>query len=139
MPRKRPRRWGGMDSHDCCILNAGGGSWAFAPLAEQLSRALWVDVAAVPRRFNYLLFADDAVARGRGEYFIPFASLELAADKRSLARVFAARSVPAPDTHLAESLDEARRIAATKPGTSWCLKFPTGCGASGHRLLTTDT
>lgn len=127
-----------MDANDCCILNAGGGSWAFAPLAEQLSRALWVDVAEEPRRANYLLLADDAVAKSRADFFIPFASLELAADKRSLARVFAARSVPTPETHLVGSLDEARRVAATRPDVSWCLKFPTGCGASGHRLLAAE-
>ena len=38
-----------------------------------------------------------------------------------------------------QSLDEARHWAATTPHTSWCLKYPTGCGASGHRLLTSDT
>src|SRR5689334_6841174 len=115
MPRGRPRRWSGMDAHDCCILNAGGGSWAFAPLAEQLSRALWVDVAEEPRGFNYLLLADDAMVRRRDDFFIPFASLEIASDKRSLARIFAARSVPVPETHLVDSLEDARRIASAKP------------------------
>ncbi|MDB5294482.1 MAG: hypothetical protein JWO31_465 [Phycisphaerales bacterium] len=128
-----------MDATDCCILNAGGGSWAFAPLAELLSCALWIDVAAVPRHFNYLLLADDAVADARQSFFIPVASMELAADKRALARVFAARSVPTPETHLVESLEDARRLAATDGGKSWCLKFPTGCGATGHRLLTNET
>jgi len=125
-----------MDASDCCILNAGGGSWAFSPLAEQLSRALWVDVAEEPRHFNYLLLADDRVAQRCGDFFIPFASMEIASDKRSLARVFAARSVPTPETHLVDSLDEARRVAVARPATPWCLKFPTGCGASGHRMLT---
>src|SRR3954462_9805660 len=104
-----------MDPDDCCILNAGGGSWAFAPLAEQLSRALWVDIAEEPRRYNYLLLADDAVAKSRADFFIPLASLELAADKRALARVFATRSVPTPETHLVDSFDDVRRVAANRP------------------------
>lgn len=128
-----------MDASDCCILNAGGGSWAFAPLAEQRSRALWVDVAEEPRRFNYLLLADDAVVTARNDFFIPFASIELASDKRALARAFAEHSVPTPRTYLVESLEEARDVAAGAPGISWCLKFPTGCGGSGHRLLTGET
>src|SRR4051794_10114200 len=123
----------GIDGSDCCILNAGGGSWAFAPLAEQLSHALRVDIAERPRRFNYLLLADDLLAQAPGEgveFFVPFARMELAADKRALARVFAAAGVPTPRTHLVESLAEARRIAADQPDAAWCLKFPTGCGAS---------
>jgi hypothetical protein len=64
-----------MKPNDCCILNSGGGSWAFAPLARQLSDALWVDVSETPRRFNYLLLADDAVAEARDDFFIPFASM----------------------------------------------------------------
>jgi hypothetical protein len=128
-----------MDASDCCILNAGGGAWAFAPLAEQLSRALWVDVSEEPRRFNYLLLADDHVARSASGLFIPFTSMEVAGDKRSLARIFARHSVSTPRTHLVESPEEARRIAGSEPGTLWCLKFPTGCGASGHRLLTDET
>jgi hypothetical protein len=128
-----------MNENECCILNAGDGSWAFAPLAAQLSRALWVDVAEEPRRHNYLLLTDDAVAAARDDFFIPFASMKLAADKRALARVFAQRGVPTPETHLVESLGEARRLASGASNTSWCLKYPTGCGASGHRLLTEET
>lgn len=128
-----------MTPNDCCILNSGGGSWAFAPLAEQLSRALWVDIAEEPRRFNYLLLADDAVAKGCAGLFIPYASLEMASDKRASARAFASKSVPTPKTYLVESLDEAQQIAAGKPDVTWCLKYPTGCGASGHRMLTKET
>jgi hypothetical protein len=128
-----------MDANDCCILNAGGGSWAFAPLAEQLSRALWVDVAEKPRRFNYLLLADDEVALGPHDLFIPFASLEAAGDKRSLARVFATHFVPTPETHLLGSIDDALSVVSARPEKLWCLKFPTGNGASGHRLLTAET
>ena len=44
---------------DCCILNAGNGEWAFAPLARQLSTHLGIDIAAEPSRFNYMLHVDD--------------------------------------------------------------------------------
>ena len=127
-----------MTPTDCCILNSGGGSWAFAPLARQLGDALWVDVSETPRSFNYLLLADDAVAAARTDFFIPFASMQLAADKRLLARAFSAHGVPTPRTLLVESMGEAERLRMSDANRQWCLKFPTGCGASGHRLLTAD-
>jgi hypothetical protein len=39
---------GAMRTEACCILNGGGGAWAFARLADQLSRAMWLDVSEVP-------------------------------------------------------------------------------------------
>jgi hypothetical protein len=30
----------------------------------------------------------------------------------------------------------AERLLAAEPDRKWCLKFPTDCGASGHRFLT---
>jgi len=125
-----------MNPSDCCILNSGGGSWAFAPVARHLSDALWVDASETPRRFNYLLLADDAVAAARTDFFIPFSSMQLAADKRLLASAFTAHGVPTPRTLLLESMADAERLLVTDPSREWCLKFPTGCGASGHRFLT---
>jgi hypothetical protein len=124
-----------MRTEACCILNGGGGAWAFANLADQLSRALWLDVSEVPREYNYLLLADNFDPAACGELFIPYRAMELAADKRLLAEVFAAARVPTPETRLVGSLAEAERVAAEEPGREWCLKFPTGCGASGHRGL----
>lgn len=66
-----------LSAKQCCVLNSGGGAWAFEPLALRLLACLGVEVATVPRRFNYLERAD----------------------------------------------------------CQWCLKYPTGCGASGHRLV----
>ncbi len=125
-----------MKPNDCCILNAGGGSWAFATLARELSEALWVDVSEMPRRYNYLLLAEDTVAASQSEFFIPFASMQLAADKRLLARAFAAHEVPTPETRLVDSIEEAEQLLSNDVGLEWCLKYPIGCGASGHRLLT---
>src|SRR3954454_1555964 len=123
-----------MTTDSCCILNAGAGAWAFAGLADWLSRALWLDVSKVPREFNYLLSADglDSTAC---RSFIPYRAIHLAADKRLLTTAFAAAGVPMPETRLVGSLAEAERVLAEDPGREWCLKFPTGCGASGHRRL----
>lgn len=125
-----------MKANSCCILNAGGGAWAFAALARQLSDALWVDVSETPREYNYVLMADGSDAASCGESFIPFRAMRLAADKRLLADVFSSRGVPTPETRLVDSLADAERVLAGEPGREWCLKFPTGCGASGHRRLT---
>src|SRR6185369_1677388 len=40
-----------MDLDSCCIVNGGGGAWAFDALAHQLSAALWLDVSETPRRY----------------------------------------------------------------------------------------
>jgi len=122
-------------AESCCIVNGGGGAWAFAALAEQLARALWIDVSATPRRYNYLLITDEFDASEFGELFIPYRSMQIAADKRLQTKVFAANAVPTPDTRLVDSLEEAERILRDSPDRDWCLKYPTGCGASGHRML----
>ena len=129
-----------MRAVDCCILNSGGGSWAFEALAHQLSSgALWVDIAPdKPREFNYLLLSDDAELPTTEKSFTPLNSLRIAADKRLLAAEFHAKGVPIPETHLLESLQEAKLLLSKHGERRWCLKFPTGCGASGHRMLTTD-
>lgn len=128
-----------MHRDSCCILNSGGGAWAFAELAQQLSQALWIDVSETPRAFNYLLAMDDFDASQCGELFIPARSMELAADKRLLAERFAAAAVPTPETRLVASLGDGLRILEAQPSREWCLKYPTGCGAGGHRLLTPET
>jgi hypothetical protein len=125
-----------MTSKACCIVNGGGGAWAFDALARQLSQALWVEVAESPRSYNYLLQIEDTDPEHCGELFIPFQAMRLAADKRLLAEAFAAAGVPTPETRLVSSLAEAERLRASQPGREWCLKYPLGCGASGHRLLT---
>ncbi len=124
-----------MRVDSCCILNGGGGAWAFAALARQLGNALWVDVSDTPRDCNYLLAVDDFDSSTAGEVFIPLRGIHLAADKRLLAQAFAAASIPMPETHLAPSLEVAERILREDAGRTWCLKYPTSCGGSGHRLL----
>lgn len=125
-----------MKPESCCILNVGDGAWAFAAIARGLGESLWLDVSETPRAFNYLLQSDTPDAGGCDALFIPYRSMQIAADKRRLAEAFAAAGVPTPETRLVGALAEAERLTAEEPGRAWCLKYPTGCGASGHRLLT---
>lgn len=124
-----------MKQEACCIVNGGGGAWAFAALAEQLSAALWLDVSETPREYNYLLHLDAPDPRILGKLFIPLHCMQLAADKRLLARRFEEYGVATPQTFLIPSLAEAERLLAEAPEREWCVKFPIGCGAAGHRLL----
>ncbi len=124
-----------MKPEEACIVNGGGGAWAFDSLARELSAALWVDVTETPREYSYLLHLDEIEPEACGELFIPFRSMQVAGDKRLLAALFASAGVPTPETHLVGSAAEAEQLLAGEPGRDWCLKFPTGCGASGHRLL----
>ena len=124
-----------MNPEICCVLNGGDGAWAFAALARPLADILGIDVSVTPRDFNYLL-ATDLDPADCGKLFIPYPSIRLAADKRLLAERFAERGVPTPETRLVGSLAEALQILDKEPEREWCLKYPTGCGAAGHRLLT---
>ncbi len=127
-----------LRSNDCCIWNGGSGAWAFEPLALQLSAALGVDVSSEPRQFNYLLHAEDPSRADGIRTFIPPAAIRLASDKRLLASVFAAQGVPTPETRLMDTFDEVRRFVGQRTDREWCLKYPTGCGASGHRMVSTQ-
>jgi hypothetical protein len=124
-----------MKPEACCILNGGGGAWAFDSLARQLSAALWVDVSETPRDYNYLLYLDDLDPGLCGELFIPVRSMQLASDKRLMVDVFASFGVPTPVTRLIGSPADVERLLADEPGREWCVKFPSGCGAYGHRLV----
>ncbi len=128
-----------IDSSSACILNNGFGAWAFEELANQLADTLWVEVSPFPRQYNYLLHVEDYEISQCQRLFIPFRSIELASDKRLLAEVFSKNQVPPPKTFLVETLQEIQTIIQSHPDKEWCLKYPLGCGASGHRLLTGDT
>ena len=121
---------------DCCVLNAGSGAWAFEPLALQLSSSLGIDVADEPRRFNYLLHVEDPDSPVRGNVFIPTEAVRLASDKRLLAAVFIEHGVSTPDTCLLDTFDDVLRFVRERSAGEWCLKYPTSCGASGHRMIT---
>lgn len=112
----------------CCVLNAGGGAWAFEALARRLADDLWVDVADTPRAYNYVLSSDDSDPVHGGGSFVPLDAVRAAADKRVLARVFAAHAVPIPETYLLDRMDDAHRLRAANPDRAWCVKYPTACG-----------
>lgn len=121
---------------DCCVLNSGPGAWAFEAFAEHLACALAIPVSTEPKRFNYLLQSDRPEALAHHSVFIPLKSIHLASDKRLLAGVFHKHRVPAPDTHLFDDFSEVTSFVITQKESEWCLKFPTSCGANGHRMLT---
>lgn len=124
---------------DCCVLNRGNGAWAFAELAQQLATALGVDVAEEPRRFNYVLQVDESFPLNTITSFIPITSISLAADKRLVAEVFSRSRVATPMTELVDTFDAVLAFVRAAPEREWCLKYPTGCGATGHRLITPES
>src|SRR4051794_28904576 len=128
-----------LDPNDCCVLNGGSGSWAFEPLAQQLSAALGVAISTEPKRFNYLLNLETLSADFSHEVFIPLSSVRIASDKRLMAEAFQREGVPTPHTVLLSSFGEVIQFVARHTESEWCLKFPTDCGANGHRMITADS
>lgn len=124
-----------LSPKDCCVLNSGTGAWAFEPLALQLSSSLGIEVSAEPRRFNYLLHVEDTDGPIECDVFIPTEAVRLASDKRLLAAVFIEHDVPTPETHFLDTFEHVLRFVRGHSGSEWCLKYPTSCGASGHRLI----
>lgn len=124
---------------DCCVLSGGNGAWAFEPLAQQLSKSLGIDISSAPRRFNYLLHLEDAHGSNGENLFIPIKAIRLASDKRLLARIFAERGAPTPETRLLDTFGEVLQHVENNPDRAWCLKYPTSCGASGHRLVSQES
>ena len=121
-----------------CILNYGASAWAFEDLARQLADGLGVDVAMSPRAYNYVLGAERDDLPGPNALFIDVDTIELAGDKRRLAVAFRAGGVPTPETHLIPDLNAARAFVRGHDDREWCLKYPIGSGASGHRLFASD-
>jgi hypothetical protein len=125
-----------LSPKECCVLNGGSGAWAFEPLAIQLSSSLGIDISGEPRRFNYLLHVEEPAETLPGTFFIPMESVRLASDKRLLAAKFQEHEVPTPMTRLCDTFGESLRVVCSQPKIDWCLKYPTSCGANGHRMLT---
>src|SRR5580658_8771142 len=119
----------------CCVLNSGAGSWAFEPLANQLSAALGIDVSDGPRRFNYLLHIENPELVRTCRSFISLEAIHLAADKRLLAKTFNKNHVPTPQTVLIKDFSDVKNFLHTNTDRKWCLKYPTSSGAHGHRLV----
>jgi len=128
-----------LSRKECCVLNSGSGSWAFEPLANQLSAALNIDVSDKPRSFNYLLQTEDSTVLDSCSSFIPIEAIRFASDKRLLAVVFNEHKIPTPQTILFENFNDARDFFHANRTRNWCLKYPTSCGASGHMMLSDDS
>jgi hypothetical protein len=124
-----------MDRNEACILNGGTGAWAFEPLAEQLAAAIGVEISSTPRRFNYVLQFEPFEPGVMERSFIPWPALELASDKRLMAQRFTERKVTAPPTELIDTFEQVQDFVRAHADREWCLKFPTGCGGNGHRML----
>lgn len=118
------------------IVNRGRAAWAFAELAERLSKASAIPVSDTPGERNYVLGWDAKLASFPVGSFIPKRAIELASDKRSLVDAFGAAGVPTPETHLVTSGEE---LVAFVDAGGYCLKYPTSVGAGGHRLLSSET
>jgi hypothetical protein len=125
-----------LSPKDCCILNGGNGSWAFGPLASRLSSYLGVDISEEPRHFNYLLHIEQNRRDIAFDSFIPIESIHLASDKRLLAKLFLEKAVQTPQTILCDTFCEVMTVVHDNFSLEWCIKYPTSCGANGHRLLT---
>lgn len=128
-----------LSSQDCCVLNGGSGAWAFQSLAGQLATAIGIEVSNEPRRFNYLLQSEEITGDSQIGSFIPLDALRLASDKRLLASCFQKYQVPTPRTWLTDSWEEALRFVREHKNKEWCLKYPTGCGAAGHKMLSAES
>jgi hypothetical protein len=123
------------EAEQACVLNYGAAAWAFENLASQIATKLGVEVASRPRTFNYVLGAEPADLPDRHAQFVDVETIQLASDKRLLARRFAAAQVPTPVTELIENLSDARAFVQARQQLEWCLKYPIGTGATGHRLF----
>lgn len=119
------------------ILNAGSGAWAFEVLAHDLARALGVPVSETPSARNYVL-GWDGEQPPAGRSFIPLQAIEIATDKRALARVFAQHDVATPATFLLDTITEMRAFLRDNSAQRWVLKWPIGCGGTGHRIISAD-
>lgn len=122
------------DYCDAVILNAGSGAWAFETHAQHLGRVCRVSVSAIPSRLNYLLGWESETPPA-GHCFIPFEASEAASDKRTLARLFAAAKVPTPETHLLGDEKALQQFVQHHTAREWLLKWPVGCGGTGHRFI----
>lgn len=120
------------------ILNSGAGAWAFEPLAERLGAVLGVPVSPEPAEFNYVLAWDKSAAPS-GRSFIPWPSIEIAADKRLQADLFNLASVPVPRTILLKTLADLRDFLRLERAHRWLLKYPTACGGTGHQFVDSES
>ena len=93
-------------------------------------------ISDTPGDYNYVLAWDETDMKSCGKTFIPFEGMKLASDKRLLAKIFNANNIPTPETYLLDSYRAVKDFLGNNLG-QWCIKYPIGCGASGHRIINT--
>jgi glutathione synthase/RimK-type ligase-like ATP-grasp enzyme len=120
------------------ILNAGNAAWIFEEHAQRLARVMTLEISATPSDHNYLLGWESSQPP-TGKCFIPFTAIQWASDKRQLAEIFTKHQVAIPRTYLLESEEEVKQLIEKEAKSQWLVKWPTGCGASGHRFLELNT
>ncbi|MBE9115901.1 hypothetical protein IQ249_08350 [Lusitaniella coriacea LEGE 07157] len=120
------------------ILNAKPGNWAFEKLAQNLSEVLNIPIREIPLDKNYVLYYPETEIKSiKDKSFIPIDAIILASDKRKQAELFNKYNIPIPKTVLLNSKREVETLLLQENQCQWCLKYPTSCGASGHRILGT--
>jgi glutathione synthase/RimK-type ligase-like ATP-grasp enzyme len=120
---------------NCTILNADSSAWAFQELAEQLSKVLWIPISETPAEYNYVLSWDEKKIQLCQPMFISFEAIKLASDKRLLAFNFIKNKLPIPDTYLFQNSNDVLNFLRNNYQKEWCLKYPLGCGGSGHQIV----
>ena len=136
------------------VLNAGDTAWIFEEHANMMAAAFGVPVVDSLDGIDLGTYPPSRTLKGTGvvyllaweqpeppagvELFIPFDGARIASDKRLIAEAFAKGNVPSPETYLIETKAEVVDFLLARPDRRWVLKWPIGCGASGHRLIDPD-
>lgn len=121
----------------CALINAGEAAWLFDDHARTMADAFGVPVVDDPAGvdFAYLLAWDKPEAPAGVQTFIPFEGMTIAADKRLIASAFAWADVPRPETYLIGHQRDVLEFVESHADRRWVLKWPIGCGATGHRII----
>jgi hypothetical protein len=117
------------------ILLQPGDDWSFGPLADKLASFIGCGISEDEDGFCYVL---SAPKRADVHSYNPLPGLEVAADKRKQAEIFAKNGIPTPETHLLADENAVRDFLRSRADERWLLKFPTACGAFGHHLVSAD-
>jgi hypothetical protein len=122
------------------ILHAGPNRSYFGELPGYLARATGLPIVADDQDLDLayvLAWYPDRPPRCRT--FIPFASLLVCEDKRLQAEVFARAGVSTPEWHLLDGEAQLHQFRRARRDRTWALKWPVGCGAVGHRIVSAET
>ncbi len=122
------------------ILHSGPWKNLFGDFPSYLSRVTGLPLVETPEGL------DMAYVMGWPEHsplpcesFIPLEAVYLAHDKRKQAAFFSTNGITTPETHLIFSEADALAFHRNRPDREWLLKWPTGCGGTGHQVLDDNT